>query len=218
MDIHLQTQYRSLPTHKEITVQILSFMLISLCILLTTSPALAKDMKERKPMDPLAMMELWKRAAMPGEPHKLFATLVGSWTTTTKEWTDPGKPPMESTGTAESRMLMEGRFLHQEFHGQMMGQPFTGMSIDAYDNIRKKYVTIWVDTRGTGVFIMEGTASADGKTISLRGSHAEPGGGQMNHRAIWKIIDANNQLVEMYSSRQGRKEAKMMEITYTRKE
>ena len=200
------------------TVHTLSFMLTSLCILLTVSPVLAKDMKGLKPTDPLAMMELWKQAAMPGEPHKLFATLVGSWTTTTKEWMEPGKPPMESTGTAESKMMMEGRFLHQEFHGQMMGQPFTGMSIDAYDNIRKKYITVWVDTRGTSVFIMEGTASVDGKIITLRGSHAEPGGGTMTHRAIWTIIDADHQLVEMYSSHHGQKETKLMEITYTRKQ
>jgi hypothetical protein len=199
-------------------MRISSLVLTALCLMLTVSPTLAKDQKAKKPMDPLAMMELWKQAATPGEPHKLFATLVGSWTTTTKEWMEPGKPPMESTGTAESRMLMEGRFLHQEFQGQMMGQPFTGMSIDAYDNIRKKYVTIWIDTRGTGIFIMEGAGSADGKTITLKGSHAEQGGGTMSHRAIWKIIDANHQLVEMYSSHHGEKEMKMMEITYARKE
>ena len=199
-------------------MRISSLVLASLCFMLTVSPAMAKDQKGQKPVNPLAMMELWKQAAMPGEPHKLFATLAGSWITTTKEWIEPGKPPMESTGTAESRMLMEGRFLHQEFHGEMMGQPFTGMSIDAYDNIRKKYVTVWVDTRGTGVFIMEGTGSPDGKTITLRGSHPEPGGGTMTHRAIWKIIDVNNQLVEMYSAHHGRKETKMMEIMYTRKQ
>jgi Protein of unknown function (DUF1579) len=198
-------------------MRISSLVLASFCIMLTISPAMAKEKKGEKPMDPLAMMELWKQAATPSEPHKLFATLVGNWTTTTKEWTEPGKPPMESTGTAESKMLMEGRFLHQEFHGQMMGQPFTGMSIDAYDNVRKKYVTVWVDTRGTGVFIMEGTGSADGKTITLRGSHAEPGGSTMTHRAIWTIIDADHQLVEMYSTHHGQKETKMMEITYTRK-
>ncbi len=199
-------------------MHVLSLTVTSLCILLTVSPALANDKKRPKPMDPQAMMELWKQAAMPGEPHKLFATLAGSWTTTTKEWMEPGRPPMESTGTAESRMLMDGRFLHQEFHGQMMGQPFTGMSIDAYDNIRKKYVTVWIDTRGTGVFIMEGTGSTDGKTITLRGAHPEPGGGTMTHRAIWKIIDANHQLVEMYSTHHPQKEMKMMEIMYTRKE
>lgn len=199
-------------------MHILSFLLTSFWILLTITPASAKDQNRQKQMDPQAMMELWKQAAAPGGPHKLFATLAGTWITATKEWMEPGKPPMESTGTAESRMLLDGRFLHQEFRGQMMGQPFTGMSIDAYDNIQKKYVTIWVDTRGTGVFIMEGTGSADEKTITLRGSHTAPGGGTMSHRAVWKIIDANHQLVEMYSAQHGQKETKMMEITYRRKE
>ncbi|MBH0202371.1 MAG: DUF1579 domain-containing protein [Nitrospira sp.] len=196
-------------------MRIITFTIISLLIV---SPVLAKEKKHDKHIEPQAMMERWKQAAMPGEPHKLFATLVGSWTTATKEWMEPNKPPIESTGTAESKMLMDGRFLQQEFHGQMMGQPFTGMSIAAYDNLRQKYVTVWVDTRGTGVFIMEGTASADGKTITLRGSHAEPGGGTMTHRAIWKIADNNHQLVEMYGAHHGRKEMKMMEIAYTRKE
>jgi hypothetical protein len=65
---------------------------------------------------------------------------------------------------------------------------------------------------------MEGTASADGKTIALRGSHPEPGGGKMTHRAIWKIIDANNQIFEMYGAHHGQKETKMMEITYSRRQ
>ncbi len=188
----------------------------SLCITLSFSPALAKEKKQEKAMDPQAMMELWKQAATPGEPHKQFAALVGSWTTQTKEWMEPGKPPTESTGTAEMKILLDGRFLYQEYRGQMMGQPFTGIGIDAYDNIRKKYVTAWIDTMGTGIFMMEGTASPDGRTITLKGSHPDPGGGQMNHRAIWKLIDDNHQTFDMYGAHQGQKETKMMEITYTR--
>lgn len=188
----------------------------TLCITLSVSPVLAKEKKHEKPMDEKAMMELWKQAATPGEPHKQFAALVGSWTTQTKEWMEPGKPPTESTGTAEMKMLLDGRFLYQEYRGQMMGQPFTGIGIDAYDNIRKKYVTAWIDTMGTGIFMMEGTASPDGKTITLKGSHPEPGGGQMSHRAIWTLIDADHQTFDMYGAHHGQKETKMMEITYTR--
>ena len=189
----------------------------TLCIMLTVSPALAKEKKHEKPMDQQAMMELWKKLAQPGEPHKLFATLAGSWTTTTKEWMEPGTPPTESTGTAEMKLLLDGRFLYQEYHAQMMGQPFSGIGIDSYDNMTKKYVTAWMDTMGTGMFIMDGTASADGKTIALKGQHPEPGGGQMKHRALWKIIDSNNQTFEMYATHGHGKEMKMMEIVYTRK-
>ena len=198
-------------------MRFISFSVTTLCVALMVSPALAKEKKHEKPMDQQAMMELWKQLGTPGEPHKLFATLVGSWTTTTREWMEPGKPPMESTGTAEMKMLLDGRFLYQEFNGQMMGQSFNGIGIDGYDNMRKKYVTAWMDSMGTGIFFMEGTASPDGRTITLRGSHPEPGGGKMTHRAIWKIINADNQTFDMYGSHHGQKEMKMMEIVYTRK-
>ncbi len=199
-------------------MRFISSAVITLCLMLTVSPALAKDKKGGKPMDNEAMMELWKQLATPGEPHKLFATLTGNWTTTTKEWMEPGKPPAESTGTAEMKMLLDGRFLYQEFTGNMMGQPFNGIGIDAYDNMTKKYVTAWMDTMGTGIFMMEGTASADGKTITLRGSHPEPGGGKMSHRAVWKIVDHNTQTFDMYGTHHGGKEMKVLEITYSRKQ
>ena len=191
--------------------------LTCLALFVLTSPVMAKDKKPTKEMDPQAMMEVWKKLAMPGEPHKLFASLAGSWTTTTKEWMEPGKPPTESTGTAEMKMLLDGRFLYQEYNAQMMGQPFSGVGIDAYDNMTKKYVTAWIDTMGTGIFMMEGTASADGKTITLKGSHPEPGGGKMTHRAVWKIVDNNTQTFDMYGAHHGGKEMKVLEITYTRK-
>ncbi|MGH7261189.1 MAG: DUF1579 domain-containing protein [Nitrospiraceae bacterium] len=192
--------------------------LTCLCLLVTTFPALAKDKKAEKSMDQQAMMELWKKLGTPGEPHKLFASLAGSWTTTTKEWMEPGKPPTESTGTAEMKMVLDGRFLYQEYNSQMMGQPYAGIGIDAYDNMTKKYVTAWIDSMGTGIFMMEGSASADGKTITLKGSHPEPGGGRMSHRAVWKIVDSNTQTFDMYGAHSGGKEMKMLEIAYTRKQ
>jgi len=192
-------------------------ILTCLCLLMTASFVLAKEKKQEGMMDPQAMMEMRKKLATPGEPHKLFASLAGSWTTQTKEWMEPGKPPTESTGSAEMKMLLDGRFLYQEFNSQMMGQPFSGIGIDGYDNLRKRYVTAWIDSMGTGIFLMEGTASADGKTITLQGGHDEPGGGRMTHRAIWKIVDSNTQTFDMYGTHRGGKEMKLMEITYTRK-
>lgn len=193
------------------------FALIGLCIALGTSPVLAKDKKHEKEMDPQAMMEAYKQLAAPGEPHKLFAGLTGSWATKTTSWMDPGKPPVETSGSAEMKMLLDGRFLQQEFTGEMMGQPFSGIGIDGYDNLRKRYVTVWIDTMGTGIFTMEGRASADGKTITLKGQHDEMGGGKMTHRAVWKIVDNNTQTFDMYGAHHGGKETKMMEIVYTRK-
>lgn len=187
-----------------------------LFMMMTTVPGLAGEKHSGMPMDMEKMMEMYQKMSIPGEPHKLFANLAGSWTTHTKEWMEPGKPPMESTGTAELKMLLGGRFLHQDFRGQMMGQPFSGIGIDGYDNIRKKYFTLWMDIMATGFFLMEGTASPDGRTITLTGQHEAPGGMHMSHRAVWNLVDANNQTFVMYGTHPGDQEHKMFEITYTR--
>jgi hypothetical protein len=194
------------------------FVLAGLCLLVAASPVVAKEKKQEKQMDPQAMMEEYKKLATPGEPHKQLASLSGSWTTKTKEWMEPGKPPTEADGTAEMKMVLDGRYLQQEYNSTMMGQPYTGIGTTAYDNLRKKYVTTWMDTMGTGIFTMEGTGSPDGKTITMKGSHPKPDGGQMTHRAVWKIVDSNTQIFEMYGTHDHGKEAKMMEIVYTRKQ
>lgn len=191
--------------------------LFTLCLLLMSPMIFAQEKKEEPPMDPQAMMELYKKLAKPGEPHELFASLTGSWTTKTKEWMDPEKPPVKSTGSAEMKMLLGGRFLQQEFTGDMMGKPYSGIGISGYDNILKRYVSIWIDTMSTDIFTMAGTASADGRTITLNGQHAEPGGGYMTHRAVWNIINNDRQTFIMYGTHHGGKEQKMLEIVYTRK-
>ena len=190
--------------------------LIGLCLVLSVSVAMAKE-KQPDQKDMQAMMDTYKKLATPGEPHKQLASLEGSWNTKTKEWMDPKKPPTESTGTCEEKMLLDGRFLQQECTGDMMGQPFTGMGVTGYDNYTKKYVSTWMSSMGTGIFLMEGTGSADGKTITLHGSHKDPTWGVMKHRAVWKLVDANTQTFEMYHKGKDGKEMKMMEITYTRK-
>ena len=199
-------------------MRFMQLTLTGICIVfLASAAAAAKDKQTGKKMDSQAMMAEYQKLATPGEPHRQLASLVGSWTTQSKEWMEPGKPPTEATGSAEMKMLLDGRFLQQEYTGTMMGQPFSGIGITGYDNLSKKYVSTWFDSMGTGVFTMEGKASPDGKTITLKGHHGELGGGQMSHRAIWKIVDNNTQTFDMYGSHDGGKETKMMEIVYTRK-
>jgi len=188
---------------------------LSLMITITLVLA-AEDKKSDKQMDHQARMEVYQKLATPGEPHKLLTSQAGSWTTKTKSWMDPEKPPMESTGNCEDKVLLGGRFLQQECTGEMMGQPYTGIGTHGYDNLTKKYLTTWIDSMGTAIFFMEGTASGDGKTITLYGRHKDPMGGIMTHRAVWKFIDQNTQTFEMYGPEKDGNEMKMMEITYTR--
>ena len=191
--------------------------LTCLCFVMSASLVMAKEKKHEKQMDPQTMMETYQKLATPGEPHKQFASLAGSWTTKTKSWMEPNKPPTESDGSCEQKMLLDGRFLQQECTGDMMGQPFTGIGVIGYDNHTKKYISTWMDSMGTGIYVMEGTSSADGKIITQKGQYDDPIEGRMKLRDVTKIVDNNTEIFEMYGTGKKGKEMKMMEIAYTRK-
>jgi len=169
-------------------------------------------------MDMQAMMEIYKKAGTPGEPHKLLAKLEGNWTTRTRGWMEPGKPPTESIGTCEQKMILGGRYLRQEYTGDMMGAPFTGINLLGYDIYTGKYVSVWLDSMSTGIYYFEGTASADGKTITQESSYDDPVKGPTVWRSVTRIKDDNTLEYEMYLTPKGGKEEKMMEMTVTRKE
>ncbi len=191
--------------------------LISLLLVVTASLVMGEEKKQGQ-MDMQAMMETYQKLATPGEPHKRLASMAGSWNTKTKSWMDPSKPPEESTGSCEQKMLLGGRFLQQQCTGTMMGNTFDGIGVTGYDNHTKKYVSTWMDSMGTGLYFMEGTASPDGKTITQQGSYDDPMEGPMELRGVTKIVDNNTEIFEMYGTDKGGKEMKMMEITYTRKQ
>jgi hypothetical protein len=164
-----------------------------------------------------AMMEAYTKLATPGEPHKMLAGMEGSWNARTKFWMEPNKPPTESAATCEQKMILGGRFLQQEFTGDMMGSPFTGIGVTGYDNHTKKYVSTWMDSMGTAILVFEGMAGADGKTITQEGRYDDPIKGPLKWRSVTKIVDENTHVFEMHETDKKGKEEKMMEITYTRK-
>ncbi len=180
-------------------------------------PVTEKGEKQEDKMDMQAMMEVYAKLATPGEPHKLLAGMEGNWNAKIKSWTEPDKPPMESGGTCEQKMLLGGRFLQQEFTGYMMGNPFTGIGVTGYDNHTKKYVSTWMDSMSTAILVFEGTASADGKTITQESHYDTPIKGPLKWRSVTKVMDDNTWSFEMYETDKSGKEEKMMEITYTRK-
>ena len=168
-------------------------------------------------MDMESMMEVYRKLGAPGAQHKLLASLAGSWITKTRASMEPGKPKVESTGTCEQEMILDGHYLQQTYSGDMMGNPFTGINLIGYDNHSKKYVSTWVDSMSTAIYYFEGTASADGKTITQVSSYDDPVRGPVLWRSVTRIVDDNTLEYEMYITPKGGKEEKEMEMTVSRK-
>jgi len=80
-----------------------------------------------------AEMEAWQKSMTPGPQHEALAKLAGDWTFTNTMWMAPGQPPTESTGTMHAETTMGGRYVVEDWKGEMMGQPFEGHGTNAYN-------------------------------------------------------------------------------------
>ena len=156
-------------------------------------------------------------AGSPGPAHKALEPLVGTWRAEVKCWMEPGGSPNVTQGTAKASWILKGRFLEEEFQGEMMGQPFTGRTLLGYDNVKQTFNSVWVSDVQTSIFTSEGRGDNGNKVITLEGkaSCAATGRKEIPMKTVLRIISPDSHVFEMFDGSKGN--AKTMEITYTRK-
>ncbi len=192
-------------------------LMLAMFVFISGVPLRAEDPAAPAGMDP-AMMEKMKALTSPGEPHKVFEAFAGKWNYTGKFWMTADSPAQDMTGTAEHTVIYGGRFLKQAIEGPWMGEKFEGLGYLGYDNIKKEYVTAWLDIAATGIMTFSGQYDAASKTLSQGGENSCPLTGKANHkgRSSWTINDADHSTYVSYSNGPDGKEFKTMEIVYTR--
>jgi hypothetical protein len=166
------------------------------------------------------MTKKWTEVSTPGDPQKKLEDLAGTWDTETKVWMQgPGSEPNVTKGSSVNSWVLGGRFLRQEYKGEMMGQPFEGIGYTGYDNYNKRYVSFWIDNSTTQMSTMSGTVDKSGKVFTLYGTMDEWMTGE-NGKAVkyvTRIINRDKNVFEVHDLTLGEPNTKMMEITYTRK-
>jgi hypothetical protein len=177
-------------------------------ILFSTSVSLAQQ------GDQAEMMKKWQEYMTPGPAHQQFAKMAGNWKATVTQFM--GGQEAKSEGTATFEMVLGGRYLHSSFKVTMMGMPFEGMELDAYDNATKEYISLWVDNMGTGVMVMKGKMDDKTNTVTYWGSMVDPMTGKdQKVKTVMKEINNDNVTFEMYTVENGQ-ETKNMYIDYAR--
>jgi len=165
-----------------------------------------------------AAMEKWMAAATPGAGHKALEPVIGSWNVVMTMWEKPGAPGETSAGTAENTWMLGGRFVQQTIHSEINGMKFEGLGYTGYDNFKKRYVGAWMDSMGTMMMTMTGTADPAGRVITETSTIDDVVSGKtMKVREVTRIVDAKKHVFEMYGPDPSGKEFKMMEAVYTRK-
>ena len=191
----------------------------------TTAVAVSTDVKKDSPAatpmpDSATRMKNWMLYSTPGDMQKMLASWEGKWDGDVSMWMDPTQEPQKAKITTVNKMALGGRYLTSINTGMMMGMPFEGQSVLAYDNAKKQFVNTWIDNMGTGITIMTGTWNDATKTLELKGSMVNPemgNGTEYPMKETYQIIDDKTQIMTMYYTSPDGKEFKNMEIKSTRK-
>jgi len=173
------------------------------------------------------MMTMMAELAKPGENHKLLTDGAGKWDYKVKMWMspDPNSEPMESTGTSVAKAVMGGRYVITEHTGKMMmpgadgamtETEFKGMAVEGYDNVKKKFVSSWIDNMGTGIMMSEGTYDSSKKAFTYLSEYSMIPGVTTKIREVITVIDKDHRKFEFFEDRGGT-EVRTMDIMYTRK-
>ena len=162
------------------------------------------------------MLKKMEAAGAPGPAHKALEAFVGNWRAEVKCWHEPGAAPQVSQGTAKSNWTLNGRFLEGEFHGEMMGKPFTGRSLMGYDNTKQKFNSVWVSDMQTSMLTSEGKGENGNKVITLEGKADCPATGRKDvpMKQVFRVLSPDKHVFEMFDG--SKANAKTMEITYSR--
>jgi hypothetical protein len=158
-------------------------------------------------------------ATEPGEEHKKLAQLVGTYEHTVTWWMNPSEPPQVMKGMNENSLSFDGRFLLQKNKGGTKEMPFEGLGITGFDNIKKQFVSLWIDNTSTGVMNAAGIFDPSSNTLIEKGTMSDPmtGNPEQPFRAVWNLGDGSSYGYEMFITDSKGQETKVMQISYQKK-
>lgn len=182
---------------------------------LVVGSALAQD---KGVLDPAEMMAQYAEMSKPGPEHKLLEPFVGEWNVKASMWMDPSAPANESTATAKTEWIMDGRYQRMTYKGEVMGSRFTGESISGFNKVTGEYFGSWIDSMSTSMGISHGSVSSDGKTFTYHGEYDDPmTGGKMKTREVIQIHNNDKFTMTAYTLNDDGTEFKHMVLEYSRK-
>jgi hypothetical protein len=169
------------------------------------------------PISPAELQAKWEAYATPGAAHHVLDQKTGNWNLAVTMFMAPGAEPIRSTGTCELKWILDDRYVQDITTGEAAGQQFHGQGVIGFDNIKKKYVSTWIDNMSTGVMTGEGTYDASRKLFTYTTYQPDVvSGSYTKGRATERFIDKDHWVMQSFVPDANGDEYMSMEIHYTR--
>ena len=175
---------------------------------------------EAPPVTPEQQMavEDFLESQSPGEQHEKLAPLIGRFEARILHWISPDQAPSESSGVLENTWALGGLFVLSQYRGEELGRPFEGLGLLGYDTLRQKYVGNWADSMSSAPWpTATGDLLEDEDALTLSRVMTDPMTGQLiKIRDVTTFVDDDHITYEIFVTRPGADETKVLEAQYTR--
>jgi hypothetical protein len=160
---------------------------------------------------------------MPAKPtaeHKIVTAEEGTWDATVKSYKAPDSEPSVSKGVEVNTVVTGGLWLSSVFKGDFEGMAFEGHGQYGYDPIKKKYVGTWIDSFSPSLTVLEGSYDPDTKTMTYTGDGVWPiDNSKLTQKMVTTTKSDGSRVFTLYmtGTPTGGKEAKVMQVEYTKR-
>jgi hypothetical protein len=147
----------------------------------------------------------------PGPEHEALKRLVGTWNATLIEPSGEKYP-----GTHTFALECGGLWLVSDYRADIGGLKLQGKGLDSYDQNKKKYVSVWVDSMSTAPMVLEGNYDETGKTLVMTGQGPGHDGKPTKVKEIFTTRDDDHFTLKMYLVDDAGKENQIFTLEYER--
>lgn len=148
----------------------------------------------------------------PGPEHEALKKMEGTWDV---QLTLPGN--LKGKGRMTSKMECGGLWLERDLNANLGGLKLQTKSLDGYDPIKKKYISVQFDSLTTVPMSLEGDYDPATRTLTQTGEGRDFDGSPEQVKSVFKQLDDDHQSVEVYRVYPDGKVAKHLTIEYTRR-
>ena len=186
------------------------FSVASLAAVLVLTAAAVQD-KKAAPAAPAAGQSMPEVKL--GPEHAMLAKDVGIWDATVTDYA--ANPPTVSKAV-DTRRMVGSLWLVDDYVGEMGKVPFYGHGVSGFDQDKKKFVGVWVDSMLSSVMTSEGSYDPATKKTTCTAKMMMMGK-ETNPTLVTEYKDADTQIFTMSMPGGDGKAMNAMKIEYKRR-